>query len=55
MRYHHSQYSDLPFPIRVDEPGRHAYGVRHGHWLLIVGLLLLAIFLIGVTVTGGGR
>jgi hypothetical protein len=29
--------------------------MRHRHWLLIVGLILLAILLIGVTVTGGGR
>jgi hypothetical protein len=51
MRYHHPQYLELPLPFHADEPGGPAR--RGRHWLLIVGLILLAIFLIGVTVTGG--
>jgi hypothetical protein len=55
MRYHHPQYLELPLPVHADEPGESARRVRHRHWLLIVGLILLAILLVGVTVTGGGR
>jgi hypothetical protein len=57
MRYHHPHYLELPLPIHADEAGRHAHPARHRHrhWLLIAGLILLAILLIGVTVTGGGR
>jgi hypothetical protein len=55
MRTHHPQYLELPIPVHVNEPGRSAHQARHRHWLLIVGLILLAILLIGVTVTGGGR
>jgi hypothetical protein len=55
MRYHHPQYLDLPLPFHADEPRRDTRHARHRHWLLIVGLILLAILLIGVTVTGGGR
>jgi hypothetical protein len=46
---------ELPLPVHADEPGENAHRVRHRHWLLIVGLILLAMLLIGVTVTGGGR
>lgn len=55
MRYHHPQYLELPIPVHVDEEGKSVHRVRHRHWLLIAGLILLAILLIGVTVTGGGR
>ena len=55
MRYHHPQYLELPVPVHVDDPGGHAHRRLHRHWLLIVGLVLLAMFLIGVAVTGGGR
>ena len=55
MRYHHPQYLELPLPVHEDEPGESAHRVRHRHWLLIVGLILLALLLVGVTVTGGGR
>jgi len=55
MRYHHPQYLELPFPVHGAESGEHARRGSHRHWLLIIGLILLAIFLIGVTVTGGGR
>jgi hypothetical protein len=55
MRYHHPQYLELPLPFHADEPGKHAHRGRHRHWLLVIGLILLAILLIGVTVTGGGR
>lgn len=55
MRSHHPQYLELPLPVHADEPGRGAPHTRHRHWLLIVGLILLAILLIGVTVTGGSR
>jgi hypothetical protein len=55
VRPHHPQYLELPLPAHADEPGRDARRERHRHWLLIAGLILLAILLIGVTVTGGGR
>jgi hypothetical protein len=55
MRYRHPQYLELPLPVHADEPGESAHRVRHRHWLLIVGLILLAILLVGVAVTGGGR
>jgi hypothetical protein len=55
MRHHHPHYLELPLPIHADEAGRRAHPARHRHWLLIAGLILLAILLIGVTVTGGGR
>jgi len=55
MRHHHPQYLDLPLPAHVDEPGRSMRHLSHRHWLLIAGLILLAILLVGVTVTGGGR
>ena len=54
MRYHHPQYLELPLPIHVDETGGSVHRARR-HWLLIVALVLLAMFLIGVTMTGGGR
>jgi hypothetical protein len=53
MRYHHPNYLNLPLPVHADEPERNGYRAGHRHWLLIIGLILLAIFLIGVTVTGG--
>jgi len=53
MRHHHPQYLELPLPARADEPARSGHPAWHRHWLLIAGLILLAIFLIGVTVTGG--
>ncbi len=52
MRRHHPQYLELPFPTHFEA---HASLGGRKHWLLIVGLILLAILLIGVTVTGGGR
>lgn len=55
MRYHHPQYLELPVPVHVDGPGERAHRMRRRHWLLIAGLILLAIFLIGVTMTGEGR
>jgi hypothetical protein len=55
MRSHHPQYLELPMPVHADESWGSARRMRHRHWLLIVGLILLAILLIGVTVTGGGR
>lgn len=53
MRHHQPRYVDLPLPIHTDEPewSRDRRGGRHR--LLIIGLILLAIFLIGVAVTGG--
>jgi hypothetical protein len=54
MRVHHPQYLELPLPVHTNEPGP-AHHARHRHRLLIVGLIVLAIFLIGVTVTGGNR
>jgi hypothetical protein len=55
MRSHHPQYLELPIPVHADEHGRSAHQAGHRHWLLIVGLILLAMLLIGVSVTGGGR
>lgn len=55
MRFHHPHYLDLPIPVHAGEPERHGHRAGHRHWLLIVGLILLTIFLIGVTVTGGVR
>ena len=52
MRYHHPHYLELPLPVHANESGART---RRRHWLLIVGLVLLAVFLIGVAVTGGGR
>ena len=54
MRFHHPYYMELPIPAHADRPERTAHRARHRHWLLIFGLILLAILLIGVTVTGGG-
>lgn len=53
MRHHHPHYLDLPLPVHADEPEKGGHRGGHQHWLLITGLILLAIFLIGVTVTGG--
>ena len=53
MRHHHPQYVDLPVPVHADEPERSGHRAGHRLWLLMIGLILLAIFLIGVTVTGG--
>ncbi len=55
MRFHHPPYLELPLPVHGDEAGRNAHHARHRHWLLIVGLIFLAVLLIGVTVTGGDR
>jgi len=52
MRVHHPHYLELPLPVHADASGT---GTRRRHWLLIIGLVLLAVFLIGVAVTGGGR
>jgi len=49
MRSHHPDIWDLPLPVHAVERERSG----HRHWLLIIGLILLAMFLIGVTVTGG--
>lgn len=53
MRHHHPHYFDLPVPVHGDEPEWSRDRRAGRHWLLIIGLILLAIFLIGVTVTGG--
>jgi hypothetical protein len=53
LRHHQPRYLDLPLPVHADEPERRGPRTGHRHWLWIIGLILLAIFLIGVTVTGG--
>jgi hypothetical protein len=52
VRRHHPQYLELPFPTHFEE---HVLIGWRKHWLLIVILALLAIFLIGVNTIGGVR
>ncbi len=50
----HPQYLEIPLHLHWEaEHGPACRRWKRG-WL-IIGLVLLAIFLIGVTVTGGGR
>lgn len=53
MRSHHPDIWNLPLPVHADRLERSGDRAGRRHWLLIIGLILLAIFLIGVTVTGG--
>jgi hypothetical protein len=54
MPHRHPQYLELPLPVHTDGAVRRAVHARR-HWLLIGALILLAILLIGVTMTGGSR
>ena len=50
----HPQYLEIPLHLHWEAAHSPACS-RWRHVWLIIGLVLLAIFLIGVTVTGGGR
>ncbi len=53
MRFQYPNLWNLPLHIHVDEQERSGHRGGYRHWLLIIGLILLALFLNGVTVTGG--
>ncbi|MBI4401550.1 MAG: hypothetical protein HY581_07955 [Nitrospirae bacterium] len=52
---HRPQYLELPLPTHLDDSDAGSSQPSRGLWWMIVGLVLLALFLIGVGVTGGIR
>lgn len=48
-------YLELPLPTHVDDPALASLRPPRRRWWLILSLVLLAVFLIGVGVTGGIR